>query len=221
MRFALEIPDPATIRAGNAIWADLGAGTDLHRIHPGAFGASEFNASADGNARFSPIRTRQGAIIPTIYAGQSFACAVCEIILRSPDTPTGAAGSQPHIVTPSDYAHYRHSHVRLTGGLRLVELGGAGQRALGVERNALLAGPKSTYPRTRAWAEEIHVRVPDAQGLYYTSHQYGPEWAAVVFGDRVGDGILAEVSGRAVTDRACHDGIEALARQLGIDYCEV
>lgn len=221
MRFALEIPDPARIRAGKARWAALVAGTELHRIHPEAYGASEFNGSADGNARFSPIRTPKGAIIPTIYAGQSFACAVGEIILRSPDTPAGVAGSQPHIVIPSDYAHYRHSHVRLTDALCLVDLGGAGQRALGVERNALLAGPMSTYPRTRAWAEAIYAQVPDAQGLYYTSHQYGPHWAAVLFGDRVGDGDLAELGGRAVRDRPCHDEIEALARQLGIDYCEV
>ncbi len=87
--------------------------------------------------------------------------------------------------------------------------------------NALLAGPRSTYPVTRSWAERIHDTCPAAQGLYYISYQYGPEFALVLFGDRVPGDILEALDKRAVADPLCHEDIRQLADTLTIDYADV
>lgn len=224
MRFDLTIPDPSAMRVGKEAYVTLDPGTRLHRIHPAAYDAGQFNPTASGDARFSPIRDAEGAIIPTIYAAQTFACATCEIILRCPDTPpvdprTGLPTFQ--IVYPADFKAYSHSIVRTTAAMRLVDLTNAGQRKIGANHNVLLAGPRSTYPATRAWAERIHAACPTAQGLYYSSVQFGPDFAVLLFGDRVGKNALEPVSTRAVADAPCHAEIRAIAASLSIDYEDV
>lgn len=224
MKFEIVIPEPATMRVGKEAYQTLKRGTELHRIHDSTYKPEAFNDTDRGNARFSPIRDAAGAIIPTIYGAQGFASAACEIILRCPDVPptdpkTGLPTFQ--IVYPSDYAMHRHSVVRTMVDLTLVDLTNAGQRRIGVDHNALLAGPKSTYPRTRDWAQQIHRACPTAQGLYYSSLQYGPDFAVVIFGDRVPPGALSEVSSRPVAEAPCHDEIAALAATLSIEYHDV
>lgn len=224
MKFTIEIPDPAAMRVGREAYATLPAGSELHRVHSRFFGATEFNNTDRGNARFSPIRNPAGDIIPTIYAGQSFECATCEIILRCPDAPPSslAAGPPPlHIVFPADFRDYSHSTLRTRAELKLIDLTVGGQRKLGVNHNALLAGPKSTYPATRSWATRIHAAFPAAQGVFYGSVQAGPQFAIMLFGDRVGADALEEVSTRLIRDKACHDEIAELARSLSIEYADV
>jgi hypothetical protein len=221
MRFSVEIPDPLTMRVGKESYKTLSSGTELHRIHPAIFGPTQFNNTDKGDARFSPIRTPSSAIIPTVYGGETFECAACEIILRCPDAPpvdprTGLATFQ--IVFPSDYAHHTHSIVRTTADMRLVDLTVSGQRKIGVNQNALLAGPKSTYPATRAWAERIHTTCTNAQGIYYNSFQAGPLFAVVLFEDRLPVSSLIEVSTRQVAGKPCHDEIAAIADALSIEY---
>lgn len=221
MSISITIPDPATMRVGKERYVDLPADTLLHRLQPKIYGSDEYNPTSKGDARFSPIRDAAGDIIPTIYAAETFECAICKIILRSPDAlltdpKTGMPTLQ--IVSPDDFKDYAHSELRTTQPLKLVDLTIAGQRRIGVDNNALLAGPKSSYPETRAWAEQIHASCPDAQGISYTSFQYGDDRAVVLFGDRVSDGALEPVARRRVADSPCHDKIDALARSLSIDY---
>ena len=202
----------------------LPAKTELHRIHPSLYRLDQFNGTDRGDARFSPIRDVAGALIPTLYGGQSFDCAVCEVILRCPDVPpldpkTGLPTFQ--IVFPSDFVSHSHSVLRTVAALTLVDVTIAGQRRIGLSQNALLAGPRSTYPATRAWAETIHTQCPTAQGLYYSSFQYGPEFAVVLFGDRTPAGLLTPEATRPVPDAACNGEISALARSLSIEYAEI
>jgi hypothetical protein len=224
MKFAITIPDPDHMRVGKEDYVSLPGGTELHRIHPNAFGAAQFNDTDRGNARFSPIRSAAGAIIPTIYGAQSFGSAASEVILRCADVPTidPATGLPPfQIVYPADYRNFSHSVVRTTADLSLVNLTVTGQRKVGVNGNALLAGPSSTYPATRAWAERIHAACPSAQGIYYSSYQYGPDFAVVLFGDRIPPGTLLDLSSRAVPDSPCHDEVRVLASSLSIEYEDV
>ncbi|WP_256215368.1 RES domain-containing protein [Sphingobium sp. AP50] len=152
------------MRVGKEDYHLLKAGTDLHRIHAQLFGSSQFNDSEKGHARFSPIRDGSGAVIPTLYAAQSFECATCEIILRCPDTPPRARMTMapPDIVHPSDYRQHAHSHLRTMHDLNLVSLTATAQRKIGLPGNGLLAGPRSTYPVTRNWAAHIHVHCTSA-----------------------------------------------------------
>lgn len=223
MRFSIKIPQPATMKVGKEDYHLLKAGTSLHRIHPKVFEATQFNDSDKGSARFSPIRDAGGSIIPTIYAGQSFECATCEIILRCPDTPPRVRTSiaPPDIVYPADFRLHAHSEVRTTQDLKLVSITSTGQRKIGISGNGLLAGPRRSYPVTRSWAERIHMTCPSAHGLYYISYQYGPEFALLLFGDRVPGDILEAVSTRSVADPVCHAEIQKIADALSIDYEDV
>ncbi|MFA6115226.1 MAG: RES family NAD+ phosphorylase [Sphingomonas sp.] len=223
MRFSTKIPLPTSMKIGKEEYHLLNAGSELHRIHSDAFGPTDFNGTDKGNARFSPIRNQAGDIIPTIYAAQTFECATCEIILRCPDTPqrNRATVAARDIVHPYDYRSHAHSRVRTTADLNLVSLQAKDQRKIGVNANALLAGPRSTYTITRSWAERIHATCPNAQGLFYSSYQYGPEFAVVLFGDRTPANILEALHKRAVAEPACHDEIHRLADSLSIDYVDV
>ena len=219
--FSIEIPGPASFKASRASFFDLPAGTDLHRIHSGRFGSIEFNATNLGDARFSPIGTPDGSIIPTLYAAETFECAVSETILRSPDFEpidpvTGARVSIA--IRPHKWRASVHSTLQALQDLHLVDLTTQGQRRLGIDRNALLAGPTMTYPTTRAWAEAIHAGCPDAHGLYYTSHQFGPKFAIMLFGDRVPDAIREISPQRSVSGPDCDREIRALAQSFGFFY---
>lgn len=224
MRFSISIPDPASLRAGKAGYRQIKAGARLHRVHPGRYSPAQFNNTDKEDARFSPIRDSSGRIIPTIYAAQSFECAACEIILRCPDVPaidpgTGTAPLQ--IVFPADFRDFAHSTLEVASDLNLVDVTIAGQRKIGIDRNVLLAGPRSTYPATRAWAEAIHAQCPAAHGIYYTSVQFGPEFAIVLFADRMPPGALRPQASRDIAEPACHDEIRILASGLSIDYQDI
>ncbi len=96
------------------------------------------------------------------------------------------------IVHPSDFAAYNHSRIMTAADLKLLDRSIAGQRRIGLNENVLLAGPRTTYTATRAWAEAIHAAFSEAQGLHYQSYQFGPRYAVVLFGDRVAKGSLVE-----------------------------
>lgn len=49
----------------------LSAGSILHRVHLSHYAANQFNPGVKGNARFSPIKTRHGQPIPTLYGGST------------------------------------------------------------------------------------------------------------------------------------------------------
>lgn len=125
------------------------------------------------------------------------------------------------VVCPTDHADLSYSVVTTEGDLNLVDLTNAGQRRIGIDNNALVAGPRSTYANTRAWAEMIHRSCPDAQGLYYTSLQFGPEFAIILFGDRVPVNALSHIETVPVTDPTCHARIFDRATSLSIDYVDI
>ncbi|UYP75627.1 hypothetical protein [Pantoea dispersa] len=49
----------------------LSAGSILHRVHLSHYAANQFNPGVKGNARCSPIKTRHGQPIPTLYGGST------------------------------------------------------------------------------------------------------------------------------------------------------
>ena len=210
-------PVPQNFRSPLAI--SMPAGQELHRIHHTAYGPCQFNGADRGNARFSPIRDRSGAIIPTIYAAQSFRCAACEIILRAPDAVPDPAVMT--IVSPRDFDLHQHSTIRTRRALELVDLTPFGQRAVGLVGNALLSGGTLHYQATRDWVEAVHAHVPWAQGICYTSFQAGPDFAIVLFGDRCGD-VLEETSlPRPVRSAPVADEIRIIAEMIGIEYTDI
>ncbi|MGE8452505.1 MAG: RES family NAD+ phosphorylase [Pseudomonadales bacterium] len=105
---------PVTLHVSHFI---LPAGTLLHRVHQGRFGATEYNATERGNARFSPIAIAAGAIVPTLYAGSTFHCAVMETAFHDVSYSSGLETFQQKRLNG-----LKHSVIRTAQGLILVDL---------------------------------------------------------------------------------------------------
>lgn len=67
---------------------------------------------------------------------------------------------------------------------------------------------------------EIILRCPDTPPRTRTTVA-PPEFAVLLFGDRVPDDILDGLSKRDIADPICHDEIQKLAASLSIDYEDV
>lgn len=190
----------------------LASGTVLHRIHRNPYRAPQFNASGEGNARFSPVRDSDGQIIPTLYAGTSFDCAAMETVFH--DVPC-IPGFKTY---PKErLAGHRHAKVRMTETLRLIDLSSKALRRLGITRAQLIDTEKDRYPHTRRWAEWVHAQ-SDAQGLRWVSRQDDTAIAIVLFGDRVkADVVVEEGEGRCLLDsESAYAEILALADKIGV-----
>src|SRR5690606_29933007 len=65
-----------------------------HRVHrydrkTGRFGPTQFNDTAEGNARFSPlVDPVTGEVISTLYAAGGAAAAISEVVLRNVPVPS-------------------------------------------------------------------------------------------------------------------------------------
>jgi len=158
----------------------LHEGTVLHRVHPAKYGAAQFNDTAAGNARFSPIRNARGNIIPTIYAAQTFAGAVIETAFH--DVPlAGALKTKPK----ADLETLASSEIKIQAALVLADLSVRGLSKLGLEKNDLIETDKGAYAMTRSFAEHLHASHPDIQGLSWVSRKDDTNRAFVLFGDRI------------------------------------
>ena len=159
-------------------------GSVVYRVHPDVYspvrGVIRFNDSDRGNARFSPIRDRAGKIIPTLYAGVTYSCALMESVFH--DVPIGEG---PTTIDPDHLDPLACSEVETLKELLLIDLTSTGLRHFGLKNADLIDTDAITYPLTRAWAEALYERNPDAQGLYWTSRMQNRAQAFMLFGPRV------------------------------------
>ena len=207
----VAIAPPSRLHIATLRWP---AGTVVHRVHHGDYGAVQFNPGLKGNARFSPIADTNGDLIPTLYGGSSFACAAMESVFH--DVPF-AAGFKAY--DKNKLGGHVHSQFSARQDLLLADLGSKALRKLGVQRNCLIDTEKDQYPVTRQWAVAIHAGFPQVQGLCWISCQDDSARALVLFGDRIGDGMLkASAPTRSlVGDSVAYGEILALAEQIGVD----
>ncbi len=220
-QITLAIPPVSALRTEAADYKQIPAGVELHRVHHWDYPGDLYNDYDGGDARFSPIRDSAGHIIPTIYAAASFQCAVCEIVLRAPeqmlvDPRTGTINKA--VVAPSDYDEHQYSRVVLNSDLKLLDLSTIGQRKIGVDRNALIAGSDVTYVTTRAWAEAIYDNFPEIDGLHYVSHQTGED-VMMLFGTRAA-GAFRVLETVNLNTYPITQAIKKLARSLGMKYVD-
>ena len=127
-----------------------GGGLQFHRVHDLAFGDSEFNTNIKGNARFSPITDDAGVLIPTLYAGTTFDCALMERIFH--DVPF-KGGFKPFSKLKMDGKAY--SVLLPTANFRLIDLSTVALHRLGVKRTQLIDTTKAHYPATRRWGQAL------------------------------------------------------------------
>jgi hypothetical protein len=206
-----NVPDPPPVlHITPAAWK---AGAALHRVHLADHAAQAFNPGIKGNARFSPIRSAAGKPIPTMYGGTSFDCAAMETVFH--DVPF-AAGLKTF--AKRKLLGQLHSVLTPAVALTLADLRNVPLRKLGVERNRLIDTEKDTYGQTRKWAAAIHAQHAHIQGLCWTSRQDDRAIAVMLFGDRIGRGVLTlHAPPRSLLDDA-HAYMEllALADMIGV-----
>lgn len=158
----------------------LPAGAVLHRIHLDKYGPCQFNNTSLGNARFSPIKNTDGAIIPTIYAGQTLDCALMETIFH--DVP---AAEEFKTIASSRLEKQLHSELLINTDLTLLDLSTVSLTKLGLKRTQIIDTEADLYPRTRQLAESFHANYTDIQGLVWTSRKHDSYRAYLFFQDRI------------------------------------
>lgn len=160
----------------------------IHRVHHENYGADAFNASGFGDARFSPINDTAGHVIPTLYGGENYACALMEVPFHDVSYEPGRKTFDKNKLDP-----LLHSVLTPVADLRMADLTGLPLHALGVTKNALIQSEKDQYPSTRLWAHVIHAQQPRLQGLCWMSRQHDTQRALMLFGDRIDPDMLVSV----------------------------
>ncbi len=190
------------------------AGREIHRVHGASYGSTEFNASAKGNARFSPIENAKGKIIPTLYGGSTFDCAAMETVFRDiPYAPGFKTFDKDKLKDKSV------SVISPARDLNLVDLSGKALRKLGISRLQLIDSDAADYPNTRPWAAALHAQCPKADGLVWVSRQDDEARAMILFGDRMDKGDLAETSPPSdiAGDPILYGQLLELAKRIGVN----
>jgi hypothetical protein len=207
----LPLP-PAVLHVSQTIWSRKQV---IHRVHLDRYAADAFNPGVAGNARFSPIKTKLGSPIPTLYGGTSFDCAALETVFH--DVPF-VAGFKSH--DRRKVQGQLHSCLLATRDLVLVDLSNVALRKLGPTRRQLIDTEKDAYPRTRQWAAAIHAQCPGVQGLSWISRQDDRAQALMLFGDRVPPGTLRPQGEprNLLRNRAAYVELLSLAERIGVEW---
>lgn len=189
-------------------------GQIIHRVHQAKYAAAEFNPGNKGDARFSPITNKaNGETIPTLYGGNTFACAAMETAFH--DVPFVAG---PKTFRKQKLAKLVHSKLLPAIPLLLADLRSVALRKLGVPRGQLIDTDPEGYPTARKWAEAIYTQAPGLQGLCWTSRQDDSGLAVMLFGDRIAPGVLKveEASLALLKDIGTYSKVLALADRIDV-----
>lgn len=191
----------------------LSAGSILHRVHLSHYAANQFNPGVKGNARFSPIKTRHGQPIPTLYGGSTRDCALMETVFH--DVPF-APGLKT--LDKNKLHHQLHSCLKVNEDMLLIDLSSIALRKLGITRKQLIDTEKHHYPLTRRWAAALHHQSESAQGLSWISRQDDSARAVMLFGDRISPGMLTPLnkSLSLIDDSDTYGEVLHLASRLGV-----
>lgn len=164
-----------------------GKSRTVFRVHRAIYKADQFNDSRKGDARFSPLMdAERKAVIPTLYAGTTLDCALMESVFH--DVPY-----RPGLKTVSKSKYVEGaicSTLRLTANLQLVDLSSVALHKLGVAPADLTQTEAACYAASREWGLALYEQNPTAQGLIWTSRRDDDAKAILLFGNRVGPGML-------------------------------
>ncbi len=192
----------------------------LWRVYSESFGATGFNGTSKGYARFSPLKRPDGSLVPTLYAGTTLDVALMEVVLR--DVPTPSAGFQ--LMLPKPSMEQRCVTLLVLGApLRMVDFSAIGLRRIGLDRGDVVDCDSSNYPDTQALGAWVHANTASADpaknvhGIVWTSRQDDSGQAAIFFGDRLTAGVLTALdSGQSLQAGHVEAALMRLANRLGI-----
>ena len=203
---------PAKLNVTMRLW---GGGKNVFRVHPAAYKALEFNSTSKGDARFSPLYSADGKVIPTLYAGSTLDCALMETVFHD----------VPFVNGPKLHSKAKHvvgkvvSTLQVKQDLSLIDLTSIPLRKLGVRPEDITRTDASRYAETRARALVMREENPEAQGLLWTSRQDDTALAVVLFGDRVNAGSLdfaGDSFSLTLPDGSARSEVQDLAARLDV-----
>jgi hypothetical protein len=162
----------------------LPGGKIIHRIHARAFAPDSFNPCRGRPTRFAPLLRADGSCIPTAYAAETFECAAHETVFHEIQHDAPRKTIDADAVEALDYAT-----ISAARNLNLCALFKPDLNRWGLTRQNLIDTFPSRYKDTAPWAIAIHDAAPDIDGLIWTSRRCDPQFACLLFGDRVGDAL--------------------------------
>ncbi len=161
------------------------AGKILHRVHGRSFSPDGFNPCKGRPTRFAPLLLADGSCIPTAYVAETFECAAHETVFHEIQHDAPRKTIDADAVEALDYATISPSR-----NLSLCALFEPDLNRWGLTRQNLIDTFASRYKETAPWAIAIHDAAPDIDGLIWTSRRCDPQFACLLFGDRVGDALV-------------------------------
>ena len=203
----MSIPAPSQ-RLSTANIELLPAGKKLHRIHRLRMLSHAFNPCQGDPTRFAPIADRDGACVPSLYAGGTFECVAYETIFH--DIPVEAERKSVPLTLASAGTH---GTLRPRRAIRLASLRAPDLLRWNILRNSLIATSTGLYKQTAAWAKAIHDGFPNVEGLVWTSNRCDPDDAYLFFGDRV---HRDDFENPSVRDGRSDDSFLADVRRAGL-----
>ena len=157
----------------------------LHRIHGRAFSPDNFNPCKGRPTRFAPLLRADGICIPTAYAAETFECAAHETVFHEIQHDAPRKTIDADVVEALD-----HATISSSRDLSLCALFEPDLNRWGLTRQNLIDTFASRYKETAPWAIAIHDAAPDIDGMIWTSRRCDPQFACLLFGDRVGDALV-------------------------------
>lgn len=190
----------------------ISAGTKLQRIHTKLFNGNDFNPCKGRPSRFAPIEDSHRQCISSLYGASTLECAVFETVFH--DVPYHAKTKTVPIDEVMDRAH---SELVVIRDISLIALHESDLKAWGTTRRLLIDTLACHYQDTARWAEALHRAEPHADGLVWTSRQYDPDQAMLLYGDRVAPSDLTVTYRRdAISDRQLVREIREIGRRANI-----
>lgn len=210
---------PAVPRPGNLSPAIevLQPGSALIRVYRRRSGPLEFNGG-DAVARFRPIRTTSGTVVPTAYGAHDQETAIAEAVLRGVSALN--LGSPRRRLFRLEVDGLDMARLRTTRPLRLVRLHGLGLTRLNLLREHVIDSPECEYGYTAAWAQTLYGHRSRPHGLVWTSRQNDTSRALILWGGtRVRPGWLQLEGDPVALDREPGlDLIRQVCADAGVDF---
>ena len=184
----------------------------LYRVHPVAHPGNELYATARP-ARFRPLRTTDGEIVPMLYGAASEQAGIAESVLHD------LAPRGPRVVAFESLVPTALSCLIPQRDLHLAMLHSTGLDRLRLRNTSLIDTLPSRYPVAVPWGQALDEHRLHLDGIVWMSRGYNSIRACVLFGStrndqRVENSDLVLDSARSFPTLAFGEGYE-----LVVDTC--
>lgn len=157
------------------------AGEPIVRVYHRDYGPQSFNPTRS-SARFRPVFTPNGDVVPTAYGAADVETALAETLLRGVDAIATASRRQLFL---KEVVGMEIARVVPKKEITLARFRGQGLTRLRVRRSDVIDCEASRYPYTAEWGQAVFDTLPKLDGIVWTSKQSDAERAVMLWEGRV------------------------------------